>query len=113
MKYLDMAGIQDVSEATNGSEALLMLALTEFDLVLMDWNMPELNGLETVKTIRERGLTMPVIMVTTEGGKSQVIQALRAGATNYMIKPFTADVFVTKLWKTLDIETPSCASAQN
>ncbi|WP_281526776.1 response regulator, partial [Campylobacter avium] len=67
--------------------------------VITDWNMPEMNGLELVKKIRaeQKYEDMPIIMVTTEGGKAEVITALKSGVNNYIVKPFTPQVLKEKL----------------
>lgn len=100
-ELLEKLGIGEIDEAEDGTRALHQLRLKDYDLVLMDWNMPQLNGLETVKTLRAQGSTVPVIMVTTEGDKSKVVQALSAGANNYVTKPFSEDILAAKLWITL------------
>jgi two-component system, chemotaxis family, chemotaxis protein CheY len=91
----------EVSEAANGKEALDMLAAAEIppELALVDWNMPEMNGLEFVNAVRAdpRYRTMALMMVTTEGEQSQIVRALAAGAHEYVIKPFTPDAIVEKL----------------
>ena len=68
-------------------------------VVITDWNMPEMNGLELVKKIRaeQKYEDMPIIMVTTEGGKAEVITALKSGVNNYIVKPFTPQVLKEKL----------------
>ena len=68
-----------------------------YDVVLTDWNMPNMNGLELVKTIRSVDKKIPIVMITTEGGKGEVITALKAGVNNYIVKPFSADVLKEKL----------------
>ena len=67
--------------------------------MITDWNMPEMNGLELVKKVRAESKyeNMPIIMVTTEGGKAEVITALKAGVNNYIVKPFTPQVLKEKL----------------
>ena len=91
----------EVVEAADGREALQRLAASEspFDLALVDWNMPEMNGLEFVREVRGRqgheDLTM--VMVTTETEAGQVVRALAAGANEYIMKPFSRDVLVDKL----------------
>jgi two-component system, chemotaxis family, chemotaxis protein CheY len=91
----------EVSEAGNGREALDLLAAAETppDLALVDWNMPEMNGLEFVVAARAepRYREMTLMMVTTEGEQSQIVRALAAGAHEYVIKPFTPDAIVEKL----------------
>ena len=68
-------------------------------VLITDWNMPEMNGLDLVKKVRADGrfVDIPIIMVTTEGGKAEVITALKAGVNNYIVKPFTPQVLKEKL----------------
>ncbi|QOV88118.1 response regulator [Humisphaera borealis] len=90
----------EVIEAANGKEALTRLASAgPVDLALVDWNMPEMNGYEFVKAIRLDGTRadMRIMMVTTETEISQMVKALEAGANEYVMKPFTADVITEKL----------------
>lgn len=70
-----------------------------YKVLITDWNMPEMNGLELVKKVRaeKKYEDMPIIMVTTEGGKAEVITALKAGVNNYIVKPFTPQVLKEKL----------------
>ena len=72
---------------------------SDIDVLITDWNMPEMNGLELVKKVRaeQKYVDMPIIMVTTEGGKAEVITALKAGVNNYIVKPFTPQVLKEKL----------------
>ena len=91
----------EVCEAGNGREAIDFLAAAEVipELALVDWNMPEMNGLEFVTAVRAdprlRGMTL--MMVTTEGEQSNIVRALAAGAHEYVIKPFTPDAIIEKL----------------
>lgn len=94
---LTRAGIEEVAQAADGQEAVAAVDASEFDLILMDWNMPNMLGIEAVKAIRAKGKTVPIIMVTTEAEKSRVIEALKAGANNYIIKPFEPATMVTKI----------------
>ena len=71
----------------------------KFDLVLTDWNMPNKSGLEVIKEIRADNKQVPIIMVTTEAEKSRVIEAVEAGVTDYLVKPFSADTLRQKLEK--------------
>ncbi len=90
----------DVVEAANGREGLEQLRANEdVGLVLVDWNMPEMNGLEFVRAVRARREYDPVriMMVTTETEQEQVVRALEAGANEYLMKPFNKDVLVAKL----------------
>lgn len=80
-----------------GREAYTLFRKNEIDLILTDWNMPVLSGLEFVKLVREIDKQIPIIMITTEGGKSEVITALKAGVNNYIVKPFPAEVLKEKL----------------
>ena len=78
----------DVTQAGDGSEAIALAVQGGFDVILMDWNMPKTNGLEAVKAIRSAGAKTPIVMVTTEGEKTRVVEAIQAGANNYVVKPF-------------------------
>ncbi len=86
-------GITAVLEAGNGADALTLLAENRVDLILCDINMPVMNGLEFVKQLSgiENARGVPIVMITTEGSESQVVQALAAGARGYIRKPFTAE----------------------
>ncbi len=85
-------GYTDVEEACDGSDALSKATACAPGLVLLDWNMPNMNGLEFLKAFRASGATAPVIMVTTEAEKPRVIEAIKNGANDYVVKPFTPDV---------------------
>ena len=91
----------DTEEAQDGIEALEILAANykEIDLVLLDWNMPEMSGYEVLIEIKnsDRYKHIPVMMVTTEGQKSNIVAAVRAGADNYLTKPFTVDELEEKI----------------
>lgn len=91
------AGVAEIIEAANGQEAVDHVAAGGFGLVLMDWNMPVMTGIEALKTIRESGCQTPIIMVTTEAEKSRVIEALKTGANNFIIKPFRPDSVIEKI----------------
>ncbi len=93
-------GHSDLLEAEDGAKAWELMQKTEgIDMLITDWNMPEMNGLELVKHVRADAKyeDMPIIMVTTEGGKAEVITALKAGVNNYIVKPFTPQVLQEKL----------------
>jgi two-component system, chemotaxis family, chemotaxis protein CheY len=94
-RSLRQAGIdlEKVVEAGNGAEALGVLAENPVDLILCDINMPVMDGLEFVKQVGsvESAKGVPVVMITTEGSESHVVQALSAGARGYIRKPFTPD----------------------
>jgi two-component system chemotaxis response regulator CheY len=88
-------------EASNGVEALQQMEDRKIDLVLLDWNMPDLSGLDLLKKVRaiEKFKKLPIIMVTSEAAKYNVIEALNCGATDYITKPVNEKVFVEKLSK--------------
>ncbi|MBL9147296.1 MAG: response regulator [Phycisphaerae bacterium] len=94
-------GITEIEEAQDGQDALSKIGAFRPTLVLVDWNMPVMDGLAFVKNVRERGMTMPIIMVTTEGEKTKVITAIKAGVNNYVIKPFTPEVLAQRVEETL------------
>lgn len=91
----------EVAQASNGQEALSAVdALPETPaFMLIDWNMPEMNGLELVRAIRsdQRFKSVPLVMVTTETEMEQMVHALAAGANEYVMKPFTREVITEKL----------------
>jgi two-component system chemotaxis response regulator CheY len=89
----------DFDEAEDGVKAWKMLGESQYDVILTDWNMPNMNGLDLVKKARSEGnhKKIPIIMITTEGGKGEVITALKAGVNNYIVKPFNAQVLKEKL----------------
>ncbi|MFH1741813.1 MAG: response regulator [bacterium] len=101
INHLSKLGIQNIAEAGRGNEALQEVLEADYDLVLMDYNMPDMNGIEAIQAIRAQGKTMPIVMVSTEGDKGHVLKALQAGANNYIVKPFTLQVFGMKLHDTL------------
>jgi len=90
-------------EAADGNEALIMLYKQRIDLVLLDWNMPKLSGIDFLKKIRanEKFKKLPVIMVTSEAAKYNVIEALKIGATDYIIKPINGKLFREKMSKVI------------
>ena len=98
---LSRANITDVDQAADGVEAVAAVRKTEYNLVLMDWNMPNMLGIDAVKEIRAGGSSVPIIMVTTEAERSRVIDALKAGANNYIIKPFEPTTIVAKIEEVL------------
>lgn len=100
-------GHKDILEGADGVEGWSVLdANPDTDMLITDWNMPEMNGLELVIKVRadERFKDLPIIMVTTEGGKTEVITALKAGVNNYIVKPFTPQVLKEKLGAVMGIE---------
>ena len=90
-------GYTDILEAEDGISALVKLENTQVELVLLDWNMPNMDGLTLLKAVRERGMDVPIIMVTTEAEKERVLMALQSGANSYVIKPFTAELLTKRI----------------
>lgn len=88
-------------EASNGKEALTQLESNPVNIVFLDWNMPEMDGLELLKKVRTmpQYTNLPVIMVTSEAAKYSVVEALQAGATDYIIKPISEKIFKDKVSK--------------
>lgn len=83
----------------NGAEALKCFNdnQSDIDIILTDWNMPVMNGLDFVKAVRNKNKTIPIWMITTEGGKGEVVQALKAGVNNYIVKPIDREIIERKL----------------
>jgi two-component system chemotaxis response regulator CheY len=106
---LKALGEQEIVEAGDGIEGLSAMAANPggFNLILVDWNMPNMDGLTFVKTVREKDKTTPLIMVTTEAEKSRILDAIRAGVNNYAMKPFTPDALLERVRATLE----KCKSA--
>ncbi len=104
LKQLDYT---DIVEAEDGVIALDKFTETNPDLCLIDWNMPNMDGITLVRKIREINKTVPLIMCTTEAEKTRVIEAIKAGVNNYIVKPFTVESLGEKINQTL-----SKASAQ-
>lgn len=94
MEVLD----DNILQASDGIEAVDMATSHEgISVILMDWNMPNKLGIDAVRDIRAAGVKTPIIMVTTEGEKQNVVTAIQAGANNYVIKPFNADDLCAKI----------------
>lgn len=94
-------GFNNVEEAEDGQDALNKLQQATFDFVISDWNMPNIDGLQLLTEIRNNPnwSTMPVLMVTAEAKKENIIAAAQAGASGYVVKPFTAAILEEKLNK--------------
>ncbi len=98
---LSRTNISDVDQAADGLEAVSAVKKGQYDLILMDWNMPNMLGIDAVREIRAAGCKTPIIMVTTEAERCRVIDALKAGANNYVIKPFEPTTIVAKIEEVL------------
>lgn len=98
---LNHLGYDNLQEAGDGKQALGMLKKSKFDFVVSDWNMPNMTGLELVRAIRADPeiKDLPILMVTSEQEKSIVIETIQAGVNNYIVKPFTIEVFEEKMNK--------------
>jgi len=98
---LNDLGYTNTAEAEDGNSALTALSQGSFEFVVTDWNMPGMTGIELLKAIRadERFKTLPVLMVTAEAKREQIIEAAQNGVNGYIIKPFTAQTLEEKLGK--------------
>ncbi|WP_168398737.1 chemotaxis response regulator CheY [Erwinia amylovora] len=94
-------GYKNIEEAEDGQDALNRLRTSSFDFVVSDWNMPNIVGLQLLKTIRQEPelMKLPVLMVTAEAKRENIIAAAQAGANGYIVKPFTAVTLEEKLGK--------------
>jgi len=92
-------GYDSVEEAGDGAEAYEKVKQTKYDLVLMDWNMPIMTGIDALKNIKKDPNTKDtkVMMVTSESEKTKIIEAIQAGAVNYIVKPFQAETLKEKI----------------
>ncbi len=97
-------GYTDVVEAEDGKQALSQIKSSQIDFVVTDWNMPNMTGLELLKEIRkEKGFDeLPVLMVTAESRKEQIVEAAKSGVNGYIVKPFNAQTLREKLDKILN-----------
>ncbi len=98
---LGQLGIKNVDEADDGSTALPKLKQNKYDIVVCDWNMPKMTGLDLLKAVRadENLKTLPFLMVTAEALKDNIVAAAQAGVNDYVVKPFTAATLEEKLKK--------------
>ncbi len=98
---LAQLGYTEIEEACDGQDALSKVGAFAPELLLVDWNMPNMDGLTFVKMFRQQDKTTPIIMVTTEAEKARVIEAIKAGVNNYVVKPFTPDLLSQRINETL------------
>jgi two-component system chemotaxis response regulator CheY len=101
---LRQLGYTNVIEAEDGQAGLAKLKNEKIDLVLLDWNMPKMTGLELLKAMRADDALqqIPVVMITAEGRREDVLEAVKAGVNNFVVKPFTAETLEEKLAKVLE-----------
>jgi len=100
---LKQIGFENIEEAEDGEQAYTKLKSGSFKFVVSDWNMPNLDGLGLLKKVRSDPdlKNLPVLMVTAEAEKEKVVEAIKAGVSNYVVKPFTAEVLKEKMDKIL------------
>ncbi len=98
---LKQLGFANVEEAENGKEALDKLKADTYGFVVSDWNMPVMTGIDMLRAIRADAALkhLPVLMVTAEAQKENIIEAVQAGVSNYIVKPFTAEALQDKMGK--------------
>ena len=94
-------GYENVWEAEDGVQALARLKEEIPDLMLVDWNMPNMDGITLIREVRKTNKSLPIIMCTTESEKSRVLEAVKAGVNNYIVKPFTVESLGEKINATL------------
>jgi two-component system chemotaxis response regulator CheY len=101
---LKQVGFKNMIEADDGKTALKELKKGNFDLILCDWNMPEMSGLELLNIVRsdDELKNIPFVMVTAEAQKDNIVEAVKAGVSNYVVKPFTAEKINEILQKVFD-----------
>ena len=102
---LQKLGFETILEAGNGVEALEVMSKNKVDMIVTDWNMPEMDGLTFVKAVRAKDeyKDLPILMITTEAAKADILTALRSGVNNYVVKPFTPETLQEKVFKLLDL----------
>ena len=100
---LKRAGYEDVTEASDGKDAIAKMKVEPFNFVITDWNMPEMDGLTFVSQVRslDEFKDMPILMVTTRSVKDDIIEAMKAGVNNYIVKPFTPETLGEKIGQVL------------
>ena len=101
---LKQSGYENITEAEDGVAAMNVLKSTKIDFVISDWNMPNMTGIELLRAVRSDNelCAMPFLMVTAESLKDNVVEAVKAGVSNYIVKPFTAEVLGEKIDKILE-----------
>jgi two-component system chemotaxis response regulator CheY len=107
---LGAVGIKDTVAAADGREVMRLIQRQPFDLLMLDWHMPGRSGLEVVRAVRGRGGEMPIVMVSAEAARDQIVEALRAGASDYILKPFDAKTLWSKLEKYRNAGSASAAA---
>jgi len=98
---LAQLGATETAEACDGQDALSKVEAFGPDLILVDWNMPIMDGITFVQKFRAQGKKTPIIMVTTEAEKTRVVEAIKAGVNNYVVKPFTPESLAERVKETM------------
>lgn len=101
---LRQSGYQNITEAEDGVAALKELRSQKIDFIISDWNMPNMTGIEFLRAVRadSKLSSLPFLMVTAESLKDNVVEAVKAGVSNYIVKPFTAEVLSEKIEKIIE-----------
>lgn len=112
--FLDELGYRGITQAANGTEALTMLHQEAFDLVVTDWSMPRMSGLELLQEIRKDPTlkAIPVLLITGEARRENIVAAARSGANGYVVKPFTITTLGEKIERILQRSQESAVDAQ-
>lgn len=97
IRALGEAGHLDIVEADHGLSGLNKLEAGGIEFIITDWNMPTMSGLDFVKAVREKNADIPILMVTTNADSASVVEALKAGVNNYVVKPFTPQTLLEKI----------------
>lgn len=100
---LKKAGFSNVTEATDGKDALAKMKVDSYDFIITDWNMPEMDGMTFVTNIRALSefKKIPILMVTTRSVKDDIVEAIKVGVNNYIVKPFTPETLKEKIEQVL------------
>ncbi|RME00946.1 MAG: response regulator [Calditrichaeota bacterium] len=99
-------GYDDIVEAANGKDALAKLYSEKIDFIITDWNMPEMDGLEFIQAIKsdDNYKELPILMITTRGVKDDILEAMKAGVSSYIVKPFTPQTLKEKIESILQLD---------
>ncbi|MEE2972069.1 MAG: response regulator [Planctomycetota bacterium] len=98
---LKSLGLEEIEEACDVHDALSKITAFQPDLMLVDWDLPELDGLELVRRVRERGESIPIILITERTERSRILEAIHEGVNNVVAKPFTAEVMIKRIQDTM------------
>ncbi len=103
LNTIQKAGYTKVKDAEDGRDAYVKLMAGEFDLLMTDWNMPNMNGLELTEAVRknDKYKNLPILMITTRNMKEDIVSAIKAGVSGYIVKPFDAKTLKTKIAETM------------